>query len=100
MGRGIRGIRGVSFLFLGSWSPIRSTRDITPWLVLRNRTMASIPRSKWYKIQWYSDDDTPEEKKFIWKLDLLVVPYAVLSYWVKYIDQANLSLPSNLQNLP
>lgn len=53
--------------------------------------MASIPRSKWYKIQWYSDDDTPEERKFIWKLDLLVVPYAVLAYWVKYIDQSNLS---------
>ncbi|KAH7175305.1 major facilitator superfamily transporter [Dactylonectria macrodidyma] len=53
--------------------------------------MASVPRSKWYKIQWYSDDDTPEERKFIWKLDLLVVPYAVLSYWVKYIDQANLN---------
>lgn len=30
-------------------------------------------------------DDTPEERKFIVKLDLIVVPYAVLAYWVKYI---------------
>lgn len=30
-------------------------------------------------------DDTPEERKFIIKLDLIVVPYAVLAYWVKYI---------------
>ena len=53
--------------------------------------MSSIPRKKWWKLQWYSDDDTPEERKFITKLDLIVVPYAVLAYWVKYIDQSNLS---------
>ncbi|KAL2289381.1 hypothetical protein FJTKL_02380 [Diaporthe vaccinii] len=51
----------------------------------------TVPRQKWWKIQWYSDDDTPEERKFIIKLDLIVVPYAVLAYWVKYIDQANLN---------
>lgn len=81
----------------------------------------TVPRQKWWKIQWYSDgqyfsfsspylalylvpeahrgsvlyassviltieaDDTPEERKFIIKLDLIVVPYAVLAYWVKYI---------------
>ena len=53
--------------------------------------MSSIPRKKWWKIQWYSDDDTPEERRFLVKLDLIVVPYAVLAYWVKYIDQSNLS---------
>lgn len=35
--------------------------------------------------------DTDEERKLIIKLDLLIVPYAFLSYWTKYIDQANLS---------
>lgn len=80
----------------------------------------TVPRQKWWKIQWYSDgqysscspfhvvyfvseahrvaalydsrviliyeiDDTPEERRFIIKLDLIVVPYAVLAYWVKYI---------------
>lgn len=54
-------------------------------------TADTVPRKKWWKIQWYSDDDTPEERKLIVKLDMIVVPYAVLSYWVKYIDQANLS---------
>ncbi|KAI1083862.1 major facilitator superfamily transporter [Whalleya microplaca] len=54
--------------------------------------MASPPGSNpWYKIQWYSDDDTKEDKKLILRLDLLIVPYAVLSYWVKYVDQANLN---------
>lgn len=49
------------------------------------------PRKKWYKLQWYSDADTPEDRRLINKLDLLIVPYAVLSYWVKYLDQSNLS---------
>lgn len=40
-------------------------------------------RRKWWHIQWYADTDTPEERKLIGKLDLLIVPYAVLSYWVK-----------------
>ncbi|KAJ0371540.1 hypothetical protein COL26b_009631 [Colletotrichum chrysophilum] len=47
-------------------------------------------RRKWWHIQWYADTDTPEERKLIGKLDLLIVPYAVLSYWIKYIDQSNL----------
>ena len=48
-------------------------------------------KKKWYKIQWFADSDTPEERKLIWKLDLLIIPYAFLAYWVKYIDQSNLS---------
>lgn len=55
--------------------------------------MASHVKTKqWYKIQWFADEDTKEDKRLILKLDLLIVPYAFLSYWVKYIDQANLSM--------
>lgn len=54
--------------------------------------MSVAKQKKWYHIQWYSDTDTPEERKFIIKLDLLIVPYAVIAYWVKYIDQSNLSM--------
>ncbi|KAE8315098.1 major facilitator superfamily domain-containing protein [Aspergillus transmontanensis] len=45
----------------------------------------------WYRIQWFADEDTPEERRLIVKLDLLIVPYAFLAYWVKYIDQANIN---------
>ncbi|KFZ07048.1 hypothetical protein V501_06814 [Pseudogymnoascus sp. VKM F-4519 (FW-2642)] len=45
-------------------------------------------RAFWH---WYAKDDTPEERKLIIKLDLLIVPYAVLAYWIKYIDQSNLN---------
>ncbi|KAF2995457.1 MFS transporter (Seo1) [Neopestalotiopsis sp. 37M] len=53
--------------------------------------MSVQPRKRWWHVQWYSDLDTKEERKLILKLDLLFVPYAVLSYWVKYVDQANLN---------
>lgn len=43
----------------------------------------------WY--HWYSAEDSPEEKRLIVKLDLLIIPYAVIAYWIKYIDQSNLS---------
>ncbi|KAL4966454.1 major facilitator superfamily domain-containing protein [Aspergillus stella-maris] len=44
---------------------------------------------KWY--DWFSPEDTPEERKLITKLDLLIVPYAFTVYWVKYIDQGNIN---------
>lgn len=44
----------------------------------------------WY--QWYSPDQTPEERRLVLKLDLLIVPYAFILYWVKYIDQTNISM--------
>ncbi|KAI9044871.1 putative MFS transporter Seo1 [Aspergillus affinis] len=48
-------------------------------------------RRKWWRIQWFADQDTKEERKLILKLDLLIVPYAFLAYWTKYIDQANIN---------
>ncbi|KAK6827240.1 hypothetical protein PG987_010581 [Apiospora arundinis] len=53
--------------------------------------MASETKRQWYNFSWYAAEDTKEERRFIKKLDLLIVPYAFISYWVKYIDQANLN---------
>ena len=41
--------------------------------------------------QRYSAEYTPEERKLLFKLDLLIIPYAFLGYWIKYLDQTNLS---------
>lgn len=51
---------------------------------------------KWYQIRWFQDYDTPEDRKLIAKLDFLIVPYVFLAYWVKYIDQANISTSSQM----
>lgn len=54
--------------------------------------MSSTTRTrKWYQIRWFQETDTKEERKLIFKLDLLIVPYVFLAYWVKYIDQANIN---------
>ncbi|KAK6462770.1 putative permease [Scheffersomyces coipomensis] len=44
---------------------------------------------KWFK--YFNDEDTPEEKRLIVKLDLLLTFYSVAVYWVKYLDQANIN---------
>ncbi len=54
--------------------------------------MAVTSEKRWYQIQCFKDVDTKEDRRLILKLDLLIVPYALLSYWTKYIDQANLSM--------
>lgn len=43
----------------------------------------------WY--HWFSKQDTPAERKLLLKLDLLIIPYAFVAYWVKFVDQANVS---------
>jgi hypothetical protein len=52
------------------------------------------PTRKWY--EWYSPDQSPEERRLVLKLDLLIVPYAFILYWVKYIDQTNISASPQL----
>ena len=37
-----------------------------------------IKPRKWYQIRWFQDYDTAEERKLIFKLDLLIVPYVFL----------------------
>ncbi|KAI8313746.1 putative transporter SEO1 [Colletotrichum sp. SAR11_59] len=47
------------------------------------------PARRWY--HWFSPSDSLEERKLILKLDLLIVPYAFILYWVKYMDQTNIN---------
>lgn len=46
-------------------------------------------KKKWY--HWFHDADTPEERRLILKLDLLLTFYSLMAYWVKYLDQTNLT---------
>jgi hypothetical protein len=48
-------------------------------------------KSFFQHFRWFDENDTPEDRRLIWKLDLLIIPYALLVYWVKYLDAANLS---------
>jgi hypothetical protein len=46
-------------------------------------------KRRWY--QWYADTDTPAERTLLIKMDLLILSYAFLGFWVKYIDNGNLT---------
>ncbi|CAK9438818.1 uncharacterized protein LODBEIA_P30420 [Lodderomyces beijingensis] len=46
-------------------------------------------KKKWYK--WFHEDDTPEERKLILKMDLILTVYSMMAYFVKYLDQANIT---------
>lgn len=43
----------------------------------------------WKTFLWDSLDKSPEEKKFIGKLDACLMTYAALSYFSKYLSQQN-----------
>ncbi|KAJ2982492.1 hypothetical protein NQ176_g1357 [Zarea fungicola] len=57
-------------------------------------TKAEIPsqplqepvRQKWY--QWFAPTDTPEERRLIIKLDVLIMLFVFLAYWAKVLDQS------------
>ncbi|RCK59669.1 putative transporter SEO1 [Candida viswanathii] len=40
---------------------------------------------------WFHPDDTPEEKRLILKIDFLLTFYSLFAYWIKYLDQTNLT---------
>lgn len=43
-------------------------------------------------IVWDSLDKPPEERKFIAKVDTWIMSYVCVAYFVKYLDQTNVSL--------
>ncbi|KAK7967178.1 uncharacterized protein PG986_001455 [Apiospora aurea] len=54
--------------------------------------IAKVPlRKRLWSVVWDSLDKTPEERKFIAKIDWWILSYCCVSYFVKYLDQNNIS---------
>lgn len=49
------------------------------------------PKRKWQSYIWDSLDKSPEERKFVFKLDCAILTFASLGYFIKYLDQANVN---------
>ena len=49
------------------------------------------PSRSWKSYVWDSLDKSPEERKFLFKLDLALLTFASLGYFIKYLDQSNLN---------
>lgn len=47
-------------------------------------------------VVWDSLDKTPEERKFIAKIDWWILSYCTISYWGKYMCQQNVRLQSEI----
>lgn len=49
------------------------------------------PTRKWQSYIWDSLDKSPEERRFLFKLDAAVLTFASLGYFIKYLDQININ---------
>lgn len=56
-----------------------------------SKTLQPIPRPTWKSYIWDSLDKSPEERRFLFKLDSAVLTVASLGYLIKYLDQANIN---------
>ncbi|KAL2428807.1 Pantothenate transporter liz1 [Exophiala dermatitidis] len=49
------------------------------------------PQRTWQSYIWDSLDKSPEERRFLFKLDAAVLTFASLGYFIKYLDQININ---------
>jgi hypothetical protein len=53
------------------------------------------PKRSWKSYLWDTFDKSPEERRFLFKLDLALMTLASLGYFIKYLDQVGLRFFSN-----
>lgn len=51
----------------------------------------STPKRTWRSYLWDTFDKSPEERRFLFKLDAVILTFASLGYFIKYLDQVNIS---------
>lgn len=49
------------------------------------------PKRSWKSYVWDTFDKSPEERRFLFKLDAAVLTFASLGYLIKYLDQTNIN---------
>ena len=49
------------------------------------------PKQKWISYIWDTFDKSPQERRFLFKLDAAVLTFATLGYFIKYLDQSNVN---------
>ncbi|KAF2171450.1 hypothetical protein M409DRAFT_18567 [Zasmidium cellare ATCC 36951] len=59
--------------------------------VQAEEVVATEVKPTWRSYIWDSLDKSPEERKFLFKLDSAVLTFASLGYLIKYLDQANIN---------
>ncbi|KAI0205245.1 MFS general substrate transporter [Astrocystis sublimbata] len=54
-------------------------------------TIAAAPKRSWKSYVWDTFDKSPEERRFLFKLDAVILTLASLGYFIKYLDQVNIN---------
>ncbi|KAF5861305.1 hypothetical protein ETB97_000421 [Aspergillus alliaceus] len=49
------------------------------------------PKRRWVSYIWDTFDKSPEERRLLFKLDLAILTFASLGYFIKYLDQININ---------
>lgn len=49
------------------------------------------PKRSWRSYVWDTLDKSPEERRFLFKLDAVILTLASLGYFIKYLDQVNIT---------
>ncbi|KAI0133236.1 MFS general substrate transporter [Hypoxylon sp. NC0597] len=49
------------------------------------------PKQTWRSYFWDTLDKSPEERRFLFKLDAVILTFASLGYFIKYLDQVNIN---------
>lgn len=48
-------------------------------------------KRRWFSYLWDTLDKSPEERRFLFKLDAVLLSFASLGYFIKYLDQVNIN---------
>jgi len=57
----------------------------------QNEVVAKEPQRTWRSNLWDTWDKPPEERRFLFKLDAVILTFASLGYFIKYLDQVNVA---------
>lgn len=57
--------------------------------------LQETPKRSWKSYIWDTFDKSPEERRFLFKLDAALMTLASLGYFIKYLDQVYMASPSS-----
>ncbi|KAL2058532.1 hypothetical protein ABVK25_001260 [Lepraria finkii] len=70
---------------------VEEEQDSKKVLDKANQLVQEKVQRKWQSYVWDTLDKSPEERKFLFKLDFALLTFASLGYFIKYLDQANIN---------
>ncbi|KAH0837682.1 hypothetical protein FOPE_05239 [Fonsecaea pedrosoi] len=74
-----------------STTPVAVDETLSSNSKISDNTIQAKPKRKWQSYVWDTLDKSPEERRFLFKLDAAVLTFATLGYFIKYLDQININ---------